>query len=86
MQRWDRRNYGDDRGVPKTEGERPQGEVVMMDKDYKTKLEMEEHVSVPKRAYITREDLEVFGFTARCPGCMSLLQEKRRDKRTQTIV
>ena len=25
-----------------------------------------------RRVYITREDLEVYGFTARCPGCMSL--------------
>ena len=37
----------------------------MMDKDYKEKLEMEEHVLVPKRVYMTRE--EVFGITARCP-------------------
>ena len=32
----------------------------MMDKDYKVKLEMEEHVLVPKSVYKTREDLEVF--------------------------
>ena len=34
-----------------------------MDKDYKEKLEMEERVPVPKRVYMTREHLEVFGFT-----------------------
>ena len=42
------------------------GEVVMMDKDCKEKLEMEEHVPVPKRVHKTSEDLEVFKFTARC--------------------
>ena len=50
----------------KMAGERPKGEVVMMDKDCKEKLEMEEHVPVPKRVYKTSEDLEVFKFTARC--------------------
>ena len=45
-----------------------------IDKDYKENLEMEEHVVVPKRVYITREDLEVFGFTSRCAGWMSLLK------------
>ena len=38
---------------------------------------MEEHVLVP-RVYMTREDLEVFGFTARCPRCMSLLEGTAR--------
>ena len=43
-------------------------------KDDKEKLEIEEHVLVPKRLRTTREDLEVFGFTARCPGCLSLIK------------
>ena len=42
----------------KMDGERLQGEVVMMDKEM---LEMEEHHLVPKRVYITCEDLKVFG-------------------------
>ena len=37
------------------DGERLKGEVVMTDKDYKEKLEMEEHVPVPKRVCIARE-------------------------------
>ena len=37
-----------------------------MDKDHKEKLEKEEHGLGSKRVYITREDLELFGFTARC--------------------
>ena len=33
------------------------GVVVMMDEDYKEKLELEEHVWVLKRVFTTREDL-----------------------------
>ena len=46
-----------------------------MDKDYEEKLEIEEHISAPKRFHITREDLEVFGFTVRCPGCLSTARQ-----------
>ena len=54
-----------------------------MDKDYKEKLEIEEHVPVPKRVSTTHEDLEVFGFTASCPRCMSLLNStKAREGRS----
>ena len=50
----------------------------MMDMDYKEKLEMEEHVLVPTTVCIAREDLAVFGFTARFPDCMPLLKETAR--------
>ena len=66
----------------KMDGERPNG-VGMMDKGCKKKLEMEEHVPVQKRLHMTREDLEVFGFTARCPGCMSLLKGTARQAHTE---
>ena len=33
--------------------------------------------------YITREDLEVFGFAAECPGFMSLLKETARQAHTE---
>ena len=56
---------------PKMDGERLKSEVIVMDKEYKEKLKTEEHVPVPKRVYISRENLEEFGFTERCPGCMS---------------
>ena len=59
------------------DGERFEGSVVVMDRDYQAKLEMEGHVPVPQSVYTTREDLEVFGFTTRCPGCMSLLEGTR---------
>ena len=83
---------GDDRGGPvaqerrrrkKMDGERLEGEVVMVDKDEKEKLEMGEHVLAPKRVGKTREDLEVLGFTARCPGCMSLLKGSARQAHTE---
>ena len=72
-----RRNEDD----PKMDGERLKSELVVMDKEYREKLETEEFVPVPKRVYISRENLEDFGFTPRCPGCTSL-----RDKRTRKIV
>ena len=56
----------------KMDGERFKGDVVIKIKT--TKRKMEEKVPVPNSVYITREDLEEFGFTARCAGCMSLLK------------
>ena len=44
---------------------------------------MEEHVPVPKRVYITHEDLEEFGFTARCPGFFFLLKGSARQAHTE---
>ena len=40
--------------------------------------ETEERVSVPQRVYISRENLEEFGFSARCQGCTSLLRGTAR--------
>ena len=39
---------------PKMDGERLKSEVVAMDKEYREKLEAEEHVPVPKRVHISR--------------------------------
>ena len=50
------------------DGERPKRDFMMMDKNYKQKLAMEEHVSVPKGVYIPREDSEVFGSKRAVPG------------------
>ena len=38
----------------KMDGERLNGEVVMMDRDFKEELEMEEHVPVPTGVYSVR--------------------------------
>ena len=56
----------------KMAGGRLKGEVVLMEKDQE-KLEMEEHVPVPKRVYVFCKDLETIEFTARCLGCLSML-------------
>ena len=37
-----------------------------------------------KRVYISRENLEEFGFTARCPGCMSLFRGIARQAHTES--
>ena len=58
-------------------------EVVVMDKEYREKLQAEEHVPVPKRVYISRENLKELGFTARCPGCMSLLRGTAKQAHTE---
>ena len=41
---------------PKMDGERLKSEVIVMEKEYKEKLEAEEHVPVPKRVYTSREN------------------------------
>ena len=47
---------------------------VMMDRGYKEELEMKEHVRIPKRVYISRENFKEFEFTARGPGRTSMLK------------
>ena len=64
------------------DGERFKSEVIVMDKEYKEKLEAEEHLPVPKRVYISRENLEEFGFTARCLGCTSMHWRTARQAHT----
>ena len=41
------------------------------------------YVSVSKRAYMSREDLETFGFTARCIGCLSIFKGTARQAHTK---
>ena len=85
-ERWDRSNlemvvavpWRKSEDDPRTDGEHLKSEVIVMNEEYKEKFETEEHVPVPKRVYISRENLEEFGFTARCPGCMSLLRGTAR--------
>ena len=91
-ERWDRSNlemvvavpWRKNEDDPKMDGERLKSEVIVMDEEYKEKLEAEEHVRVPKRVYISRENLEEFGFTARCPGSMSLLRGTARQAHTES--
>ena len=44
---------------------------------------MEEHVPVPKRVYVAREDLELFGVIARFPLCLLLLTGTAKDTELQ---
>ena len=74
--------WGKSEDDPKMVGERIKSEVVTMDK-YREKLEAEEHVPLPKRVYMSRENVEEFGFTARCPGCVSLHQGTARQAHTE---
>ena len=61
-ERWDRSNlemivavpWRKNEDDPKVDGECLKSEVIVMDKEYKEKLETEEHVPVPKRVYISR--------------------------------
>ena len=87
-ERWDRSNLEMVVAVPwrknedtaKMDGGRLKGEVAMMDKDCSWRWR--NMVQWLKRMYITREDLDVFRFTAICPGCVSLLKVTA-GKRTQ---
>ena len=63
-ERWDRRNlemvvavpWRKNENDPKMDGERLKSEVVTMDTECREKLEAEEHVPVPERVYISREN------------------------------
>ena len=74
--------WGKSEDDPKMGGKRLKSEVVTVDK-YREKLETEEHVPLPKRVYRSRENVGEFGFTARCPGCVSLLRGTARQAHTE---
>ena len=58
---------------PKKDGERLKTEVVVMVKEYRERLEAEEHVPVPKRVDISREIWRNLDSQRDVWGCMSLL-------------
>ena len=83
-ERWDRSNLEMIVTVPWRKNEddaQMDGQVVMMDKDNKEKLE--EPCCVPKRVYVTREDLEVFRLATRRLGYMSFHKRTAREARTE---
>ena len=63
--------------------ERLKNEAVTMDKEYRKKLEWRNMSQCRREVCISRENLEEFGFAARCPGCMSLLRGTARQAHTQ---
>ena len=79
-----RRKSQGERDDPDMDGEKLKGEVVVVNRDGKKRLGREEHVPVPKRrVHITRENLDEFGFTARCLGFMSWFRRTARQAHTE---
>ena len=68
------------------DGENLQGDVVVLDKDDMEILEREQHVLMPKRQCNPREDLEHFGITAQCLGCVSMLRGNARRAHTESCM
>ena len=38
---------------------------------------------VPRNVYISKEDCELYGYTERCPGCVSMLKGTARQMHTE---
>jgi len=90
-ERWDRENLEMIVGVPwKMNENEPKVDrggvddgVRIMDKEYRERMEArDEHTPVPRRMYIRKEDLEMFGYTVNCPGCVSVLRGTARQTHT----
>ena len=62
------------------DGEELKTEVTIMDKDYRERVRDSEGEAVPRKVYISREDVEVHGYTAKCPGCVSILRGTARQQ------
>ena len=89
-ERWDRIKFEMVVAVPwrknedtKMDGEHLRSEVIVMNKEYKENFEAEEHVPVPSECTFHVKMWREFGFTVRCPGCMSLLRGTARQAHTE---
>ena len=76
-------------GVPwrvdgsEADGEDLKTEVTVMDEHYKERVrEGATGEAVPRRMYIKKSDVEEHGYTARCPGCISILRRTARQEHT----
>ena len=65
------------------QGEMLKNDVTIMDKDYRERVQEEEQEAVPRKVYISKEDVETFGYTARCPGCVSILRGTARQQHSE---
>ena len=65
------------------DGEELKNEVTIMDKDYRERAREEEHEAVPRKVYISKDDLEIHGYTVGCPGCKSVLRGTTRQGHTE---
>ena len=89
-ERWGRENLKLVGGVPWKmneevvgDGEKMKDEVVIMDKDYKERRQVEDHVKIPRAVFIKEKDLEEFGFTKGCPGCVAVMRGTTRQAHTE---
>ncbi len=55
-----------------------------MDKEYRERTRGEEHEAVPRKVYISKDDLETHGYTVGCPGCKSVLRGTTRQAHTES--
>ena len=65
------------------DGERMETGVKVMDKEYRERVVEEDHTPVPRRLYIQKADLEKVGYTAGCPGCISMLRGTARQAHSE---
>ena len=89
-ERWSRENMERIGGVPwrmtkeaEGDGEDLKNEVTIMDKEYRERAKMEESEPVPRKVYISKDDLEVHGYTVGCSGCKSALRGTTRQAHTE---
>ena len=90
-ERWSMENLEKIGGVPwgmtkerPGDGEEMKTEVTIMDKEYRERTRVEEHEAVPRKVYISKDDLEAHGYTVGCAGCMSVLRGTTRQAHTES--
>ena len=71
------------RDDPEGDGEDMGIGVTIMDREYRERVEREEHLPVPRRVYIQKQDLDRLGYTVGCPGCVSVIRGVGRGSSTQ---
>jgi hypothetical protein len=62
----------------KAEGEEPNVAVRMKEADVEMERSFENKEVIPRSFYISAKNLEEHGFSAKCPGCLSILRGKAR--------
>ena len=68
---------------PKMDGERFKSEVIVMGKEYKKSWRQKSMSRSRRECTFHVKNWGNFGFTARCPGCMSLLRGTARQAQTE---
>ena len=82
-ERWTRENLEMVGGVPwkmeEVDGVDLKLEVTVMEKDYCERVRKEAaEEAVPRRIFIRKQDVKEYGYTSRCPGCVSILRGTAR--------